>query len=578
MLKTTQENLDLWLNAQIDPQTRSQLDRMILESPDELNDAFYQKLAFGTGGMRGVMGIGTNRLNTYTIGMATQGLANYLLQENREHSVFIGYDCRHNSRLFAEEAARVLAGNGIRVYLTKELRPTPYVSFGCRLFHCSAGIMITASHNPPEYNGYKVYGSDGGQIVSPQDKEIIEQVDAISSLDKIKKTDSINHPLIEEVLEQVDHAYLTAIAKQQFYPEVNRSKGQTLHIVYSNLHGTGITLIPRALDSWGFPQLSLVEEQNEPDGNFPTVDLPNPEEENALKMGLEKLERLKADLLIATDPDADRVAVAVRHQGRSERIDGNQMACILLNHICAALPQMPENTAFVKTIGTTELFRAIAESHGGACIDVLTGFKYIAEKIAKWEKDPNGLHFIFGGEESCGYLLGTHARDKDAIISSALIAEAALQAKLEGKTLVDRLHDIWKTYGMYADTQRALGFPETKEGHDKIEKGITRLRTDPPQMINGMAVSVIEDYFTSTKTCLSSGKKEQLTLPKSAVLRLFMEDGSKLMIRPSGTEPKIKFYCGVFQKEFASVAEAWDNLKLKSESYLNALQNLFNDE
>lgn len=575
MNKTTEKNLNIWQQSPLDPKTQAELKRLLREDPQEIHNAFYTKLSFGTGGLRGLMGIGTNRMNIYTVGMATQGLADYLLSIQKQPRVFIGYDCRHNSREFAEEAAKVLAGNGIQVFLTKELRPTPYVSFGCRFLQCSAAIMITASHNPPEYNGYKVYWKGGGQVVFPHDLGIIEKVNAITKLDQVKKSQQLSDPLIEEVLEEIDQAYLNAIEKLQFYPEINRKEGQQLHVVYSNLHGTGITLIPQAMQKWGFTHFSSVEEQNAPDGSFPTVASPNPEEKEALQMGIKQLENEKADLLIATDPDADRVGVAVRHQGKTHLLNGNQIACLLLYHICGALPKLPENAAFVKTIATTELFREIAESFGGNCVDVLTGFKFIAEKIEQWENDPKGLQFIFGGEESYGYLLGTHAHDKDAVVSSALIAEAALHAKLEGKTLIDLLHRIWEQYGVYVEKLFSLIFPETEEGRRKMQKGMEKLEKHPPNTINNIRIMKIENYRTSTTANLQSSTQEPLTLPKSSVLRLWLEDGSILMVRPSGTEPKVKFYCSVNKKSFNKISETLSELEQHADNLLQALKNHF---
>lgn len=575
MPNVNQQNLNLWLNANLDPETRQELDRLIKEEPEKIEEGFYTKLSFGTGGLRGVMGIGTNRMNIYTVGMATQGLANYLLIQKGSHQVFIGFDCRHNSRLFAKTAACVLAANGIKAIVAKELRPTPYVSFACRHLKCSAAIMITASHNPPEYNGYKVYWSNGGQVVPPHDRGIIDQVNLINSLDQIKKTDTFEHPLISEVLNELDSAYLDAIKAQQLTPKTNREKGGSLRIIYSNLHGTGITLMPRAMTAWGFTNFSTIAEQDTPDGSFPTVKSPNPEEKNALAMGIAKLEADNGDILIATDPDADRVGIAVRHQGKTYSLTGNQVACLLIDHICRSQPDLPSNAAFVKTIGTTELFRDIALANHASCFDVLTGFKYIAEKMDEWEKAPNGLRYIFGAEESYGYLLGTHAYDKDAIISSTLIAEAALSAKLEGLTLIDRLHQLWKTYGIHVEQLSSLVFSETQEGHAKIKNGIERLQKEPPTVLNRIPVTSIEDYSKSLKTELQTGRTKPLDLPKSPVLRFWLKDGSKVMIRPSGTEPKVKFYCGVKSKDYSDIEQGVTTLEAHSESLINSLKSLF---
>ncbi len=570
----TQRNLDIWINGNIDDKSRTLLNKLIDDDQQALEDAFYKKLSFGTGGLRGIVGIGTNRMNAYTVQMATQGLANYLLKQNKKNGVFIGYDCRHNSRYFAEESAKVLAGNGIKVYLTKELRPTPYVSFACRYLECAAAIMITASHNPPEYNGYKVYWSDGAQVVPPHDTGIINEVNAISSLNSVKTVKSLSNPLIEEVLEDIDTAYLETINKKQFYSQDNQSHGKELKVIFSNLHGTGATLIPKAMKRWGFTNFLSVKEQNSPDGDFPTVKSPNPEEKEALTLGIKLLEKENGDLLVATDPDADRVGIAVHHQGKTHLLNGNQISCLLLYHICQALPKMPSNAAFVKTIGTTELFKEIAESYGGHCFNVLTGFKYIAELIHRWEQNNNEYRYIFGGEESYGYLLGTHARDKDAIISSTLIAEAALQAKLQGKTLIDQLHEIWNKFGVFVERLQSISFPDTKAGKEQMKKGLEKLQHSPPETIHSIPVQSVENYFTSTKTNLESGKTEPLSLPQSNVLLFWLNDGSKLMIRPSGTEPKMKIYCGVNQKAFNSIDETVKSLESHADTLIEELKKI----
>ncbi len=533
---TTLQNIEKWLQDDYDLETRSAIKKMMQESPKAVEDAFYTDLSFGTGGMRGIMGIGSNRMNSYTVRAATQGLANYLLKQPmppQGHAVMIGYDSRHHSQEFAEEAAKVLAANGIRVFLLSELRPTPLVSFGCRSKQCSAGLMITASHNPPIYNGYKVYWSDGAQILPPHDLSIISEVKKISTPSQVKCIENLDHPLIEKILEELDTAYLAAIHPLQFYPEQNRNTGKQLKVVYSSLHGTGGTLVPKALQSWGFSSVLLVDEQSHPDGDFPTVATPNPEEASALKLGIAKMLHEDADLLIATDPDTDRVGVAVKHMGRVEILNGNQVACILLEHICKALilqKRLPERAAFIKSIATTELFQAICDAYRVSCINVQTGFKFFAEKIREWEKELNGPQFIFGGEESYGYLLGTLTRDKDAITASALICEVALKAKLEKKTLVDKLQDLYDTHGFYFEKLLSIHFNESREDKARMAQGMANLRNNPPTAICNTPVNVQEE--------------------SSNVLLFWMSDGSKLMVRPSGTEPKIKIYCGVVQKGF----------------------------
>ncbi|MEC7840378.1 MAG: phospho-sugar mutase [Chlamydiota bacterium] len=548
----TSKNLKDWLEGNYDKQTKETINSLLKKNPSEVIDAFYKRLSFGTSGLRGIMGVGTNRINQYTIRAATQGFANHILKQkktDRLHSVIIGYDSRKNSRYFAEESAKVLAGNEIQVYLFEDLRPTPLVSFGCRLKKCSGGIVITASHNPPEYNGYKVYWSDGAQVLPPHDQAIIDEVEKITDISKIRVVEDINHSLITIVNSDIEEAYYDALEQQQHFPEINRKYGDQLSIVYSSLHGSGITMVPEALHRWGFNNISLVEEQCEPNGAFPTVSYPNPEEENALRLGIDKMLEIDGDILLATDPDTDRVGTAVRHQGKTVLITGNQIACLCLEHICSALHsqnRLPENSAFIKTVVTSELFKVIAEHYGKPCFDVLTGFKYIAEMIDQWEKDKrNGYQYIFGSEESYGYLLGTHSRDKDAVSSCALIAEVALHAKLNGKTLIDLLYDLYEKYGVYVEKLHNLKYEETKEGHEKMRKGIQHLQENPPKFLAGVPVKEIDDYHKSIKINVVSGETEKIMLPKTNLMGFWLEDGSKVMVRPSGTEPKIKIYCGV---------------------------------
>lgn len=574
----TQKRIDAWLNGPYDEQTKKTIKLLVEENPQEAIDSFYTTLSFGTGGLRGLMGVGSNRINRYTVGSATQGLANYLkkvLPKDQTPSVFIGYDSRINSRLFAEEAAKVLAGNDIHVHLCQDIRPTPFISFGCRYKKCSAAIMLTASHNPPEYNGYKVYWSDGGQILPPHDQGIIHEVNAISDYSMVKSASSLTDKLIHPVDPSVDEAYLSEITKLQFYPTKNQSEGAKLHILYTSLHGVGISLMPEALKRWGFPNVSYVEAQCKPDGNFPTVHSPNPEEKAALTLGIEQLKKTKADILIANDPDADRVGVVVNHLGEMVILNGNQIACICLQHICEALTaqqRLSAKAAFVKTIVTTELFKVIATAYDRACFSVLTGFKYIAQKINEWELDPkNGYDYLFGGEESYGYLLGTVARDKDAISASALIAEVALCAKLQGKTLVDLLYDLYRTHGIYYEKLMSVKFEESKIGREQMARGMKRIETNPPKALSGVEVRSLDNYFLSLSTELKSGKPTPITLPKSEVLCFNLVDGSKITIRPSGTEPKIKIYCEVIKKSFSTIPNGLMEAEKHADSLLKAL-------
>lgn len=548
-----------WLSPPYDEETQQEVKRLLDSNPKELADAFYKNLTFGTGGMRGIMGIGTNRLNIYTIRQATQGLASCLQKEYLTDpiSVFISYDSRHHSKEFAEEAALVLAGNGIKVYLTEALRPTPLVSFGCRYNSCKAAIMITASHNPPEYNGYKVYWKDGGQVLPPYDERITFEVEN-TDLSKVKRADSLDHPLIEKVGDDVDEAYLDALSTLPFYPDTNKKEGQKLSICYTSLHGTGITLVPASLKKWGFENLHFVNQQIIPDGNFPTTHSPNPEEPKALSLGIETLTKEGADILLATDPDADRVGVVVMHEGKPVILTGNQVACLCLEHICNAFNerrQIRENLTFIKTIVTTELFKAITERYGVNCVEVLTGFKYIAQKITEWDETGAREKFIFGGEESLGYLLGTFTRDKDAVVSSCLIAEVALQAKLNQKTLVDLLNDIFATYGIYSEKLFSVNFQESSEGKNAMELAMQKLRADPFNEINGARVFFVDDYLSLQRHNLQTGEVTPLTLPRSDVLVYWLEGGGKLMVRPSGTEPKVKLYGSVVLNEYENLEE-----------------------
>ena len=532
-----------WLKETFDLETRAEVQRMIDSDPKALSDAFFKELSFGTGGMRALMGVGTNRLNVYTIRAATLGLAQALLKQPKPpegYSVFIGYDVRHHSREFAETAARVLAAQGIEVKIAQEICPTPLVSFACRHYRCSAAIMITASHNPPAYNGYKVYWNDGGQVVPPHDQEIIEEVRKIA-VDEPIAMSPLESPRITWIGHELDEAYLTQLKRLQLYAP------QPLKILYTPLHGTGIRIIPEALRSWGYSDIHLVEEQKTPDGDFPHAPSPNPEEKRALALGTKELLEQKGDLLIATDPDADRMGIVVLDKGKPLPLTGNQIACIALYHICVALTtsgQFPPNGAFIKTIVTTELFRKIAEHFGAVCIDVLTGFKYIGEQMTLWQNSFDAYQYIFGAEESYGFLFGTFVRDKDAISASCLLAEAAAQAKKQNLTLVDRLYQIYEKFGISRETLTTLAFEESASGMQKMEALMQRLRKKPPMRIGNIGVDRVEDYLAA-----------QSKLPPSDVLRFWLTDGSKLIIRPSGTEPKVKIYAEIVQENVGDIDE-----------------------
>lgn len=578
----TQKHIDGWLNGDYPEETKLAIKQLAQKNPEELLDAFYRSLDFGTGGLRGIMGVGTNRMNVFTVGFATQGLANYLLKlPGEEHKkVFIGYDCRLNSRTFAEEAAKVLAANGIEVYIYENLRPVANISFGVLHKKCTAGIMITASHNPPQYNGYKVYWSYGGQVLPPHDQGIIDEVKKINT-PALVKTGPLDTSLIHWVGEEIDKAYLKAIHEWKLHPGDNQTHGKKLNVIYTSLHGGGVTMIPRALKEWGFSNVTLVEKQCIPDGTFPTVKSPNPEEHATLQLGIEKLQATGGDLLLATDPDTDRLAIVVFHKGKPFYFDGNQTACLLAEHLCSSLAtslSLPAKGVFIKTIVTSELLKKIAEHHSLSCLDVLTGFKYIGEKIYQWEEEMGAgvahHHFILGAEESYGYLIGTHVRDKDAIIASALICEAALQLKLKKQTLVDLLYAIYQKYGVHRE--KLLSFTlQGKEGADKIKAIMESLRKNPPSHIAGIEIATIEDYLNHTITHLSSKHQEPLLLPKSNVLRFWLTDGTKLVIRPSGTEPKIKLYCALHEKHHLSDQHALEKVIESADRRLDILLTSF---
>ncbi|MES2200053.1 MAG: phospho-sugar mutase [Chlamydiota bacterium] len=540
----TEQKINSWLEEPFDLDTREKVKALIALSPKELEDSFYTDLSFGTGGLRGLMGVGTNRMNRYTIRKTTQGLSNYLKKElsSKGLSVVIGFDNRLHSEEFAKEACDVLIQNGIDVFFCEKLRPTPYISFACRYCKADAAIMITASHNPKEYNGYKVYWQDGAQVVSPHDEGILQEIHQLKDF-SIQTT---SHPgTLHPLNEKLDDAYLNALRPLQNFPEENKEFGKDLHIVYTSLHGTGITLAPKALADWGFSSISLVTKQVIVDGNFPTVQFPNPERLDTLKEGLALLETTSADLLLATDPDADRLGVAVSHKGNSVVLTGNEIASICAEYLCLVHKKI-KNPAIVTTIVSTDLIRSVCQAHLVSCFDVLTGFKYIGEKIHLWEQDPLSPSFLFGAEESYGYLYGTHSRDKDGIISCCLLAEIALYCKRQRKTLVDFLHEIYQKYGVFKEHTCSIDFAPGKDGVEAIQKLMDHLRNYPPLTLCGLKVVATEDYLQSNKT----------NLPKSDVLLFKLEDGSKLIIRPSGTEPKLKIYVSTHMSIQSDVQEA----------------------
>jgi phosphoglucomutase len=536
---------NVWLGDEYDAETRRQVQDLIDNNPQELVDSFYQDLEFGTGGLRGVMGVGTNRMNKYTVGMATQGLANYLRKifpDKDRISVVIAYDSRNNSPYFARITAEVFSASGIQVYLFKSLRPTPELSFAIRHLGCQSGIVITASHNPPEYNGYKAYWDDGSQLIPPHDKNVILEVQKITSISEVKFDSSGRN--IEIIGEEIDRAYLDKVKQLSLSPEAIR-KHSDLKIVYTPLHGTGGELVPACLKLFGFDNVSVVAAQAAADGNFPTLKSPNPEEPAALAMAIEQANREGADLVMATDPDADRVGIAVRDlEGRFILLNGNQTAALLIYYLLVKWQENNKLTGkefIVKTIVTSEILKDMADRFAVECFDVLTGFKWIAEIIRLNE---GKKVYIGGGEESYGLMTGDFVRDKDAVSSCALIAETAAWAAGKGKSLYELLIDIYLEFGLYKESLISVT-RKGKSGSEEIKKMMDDFRSTPPKAINGSPVVKIKDYQLLVERDTRTGQETPINLPKSNVLQFFLEDGSKISVRPSGTEPKIKFYFGV---------------------------------
>lgn len=553
-----------WLNGNFDEETKKSVQHLIDHDEEELIEAFYRSLEFGTGGLRGIMGVGTNRMNIYTIGMATQGLSNYLKKNFSSLSqikVAIAHDCRNNSRLFAETCADIFAGNGFQVYLFDDLRPTPELSYAIRELGCQSGVVITASHNPKEYNGFKAYWEDGGQIIAPHDKNIIEEVNKISDVNEIQ----FNGPKdqIEILGKAFDEQYLAALKELSLSPDIIE-KQSDFKIVYTPIHGTGVELVPAVLKAYGFKHIYNVPEQDVTDGNFPTVKSPNPEEASALEMALNKAKEVDADLVMATDPDSDRVGIAVRDlNNHFILLNGNQAASLLIYYLITTWSEKGKLTGkeyIVKTIVTTELLTDIADKHHIEHFDVLTGFKYIADIINQNEGKKN---FIGGGEESYGYLAGEFVRDKDAIMSCALLAETAAWAKSKGKSMYEMLIDIYHDFGFYKEKLINV-VRKGKAGAEEIQHMMETFRTNPPLEINKSKVMIIHDYQLSETYDVLSNLRYTIDLPKSNVLQFILKDGSKISIRPSGTEPKIKFYFSVKEKlekkeDFEKVNELLEN-------------------
>ncbi len=549
---TLLERVNVWLTPTFDTHTQEKIKQLIANDPQGLDDAFYKNLAFGTGGMRGIMGIGDNRINKYTLGKNTQGISNYLKKcfPSEVLKVAIAFDCRHNSKELAKVVADVFSANGIEVFLFSDLRPTPELSFAVKHLDCHCGIVLTASHNPPEYNGYKVYWQDGGQLVPPQDAAIIKEINALAYSDILFNA---KEDLITEIDQEVDDAFAQAAVKNGSYNTADTAK-KDLKIVFTALHGTSITMIPRVLEAAGYTNVHVVAQQATPDGDFPTVISPNPEEPEALKMAIEIAEQTNADIVIGTDPDCDRLGIAVRNsQGIMEIINGNQAMAIKTNFLLEnwkSTGKLTGNQFIASTIVSTPMIAKIADAYGVIYKESLTGFKWIAKMVVDFPE----LEFIGGGEESFGFMVGDFVRDKDAVTASLLACEVAAQQKAKSRTLFEYLDTIYKEVGYYREHLVSL-VKKGKKGAQEIEQIMKDLSTNPLKEIAGSPVVSIEDYNTSTRLDVLNNTTVTLDIPKSNVLIYYTQDGSKIAARPSGTEPKIKFYISVQDKQQANISE-----------------------
>lgn len=568
------ERANKWLNGNYDELTKSEVKRLIDNDKKELTESFYRNLEFGTGGLRGIMGVGTNRMNKYTVGMATQGFANYI-KENfndvEQIKVAIAYDSRNNHELFAKTTADVFSANGFKVYMFSALRPTPELSFAIRELGCQAGVMITASHNPKEYNGYKAYWSDGSQLTAPHDTNVIAEVEKISDPSEVKFKG--NTRLIEMLGEDMDKRFLEVVKSKMYSPEIVK-RHKDISIVYTPLHGTGITMVPRALKEMGFDNIYLVEEQCPSDGNFPAAASPNPEEKAAMALALQKAKEVNATIAMATDPDADRVGIAIKnHKDEYILVNGNQTASLLLYYIYKRRKELglikPTDYA-VKTIVSTELMSDIPKSYGNDCFNCLTGFKFIAEVI----RDNEGKRFyVGGGEESYGFLLGDYCRDKDAISACMMLAEIAAWAADQNKSIFDILIDIYLEYGFYKEGLVNV-VRKGKEGAEEIVQMMKDYRTTPPTEINGSKVVKIIDYKLLIEKDLINGTQTPITSHQSDVLQFFTADHSKISVRPSGTEPKIKYYFSI--KEYLTNINEYDKVELQLDAKIEAIKKSLN--
>lgn len=560
------EKLELWLNsALVDENTKGELSG--ISETKELEDRFYKELEFGTGGLRGVIGAGSNRMNIYTVGKATQGLGNYLVNAyNEEVRIVIGYDSRIMSKEFAETAAQVLCATGIKVFLFESLRPTPMISFSVRHLNCQSGIVITASHNPKQYNGYKVYGDDGGQVTDESADEILKNIEAVNSFDKIKKIsleEAKEKGLLEIIGEEVDKAYIDKVKNLTIREELVKENAKDLSIIYTPIHGSGNIPVRRALKELGYENLVVVKEQELPDGTFPTAPYPNPEQPAVFKIALDMAKEIKPDIIFGTDPDCDRIGVVVKDSvGEYKVLTGNQTGVLLTNYVINSLKEtgkLPANGAIIKTIVTTELARKICEANNVEIMDVLTGFKYIGEKIKEFEASGDNT-YLLGFEESYGYLAGTFVRDKDAVIASVLICEMTLYYKSKGMSLFDGLVEIFEKYGYYKEGLVSIDL-HGKEGQEKIANALENLRASDDSEVGGVSIVKKMDYKLSIEKDVLNKTEKTIDLPKSNVLKYILADDSWFVVRPSGTEPKMKVYISVAGKSIKDSEEKIEAFK-----------------
>lgn len=538
---------EAYLAREAHPVFRKEVEDLLAASDwSELNERFYTALSFGTGGLRGTIGGGTNRMNPFMVRSATQGLATYVNAAvgQGKGSAVIAHDSRNYSDLFALEAALVLAANGIKTYLFKALRPTPELSFAVRRLKATTGIVVTASHNPPEYNGYKVYWADGAQVVPPHDKGIIDEVRRVDGTFKtLSKAQALAQGLLVEIEEEIDGPYCEMVKAQAIRPELFRTQASKVKVVYTPLHGTGVTVLPRIMKDLGI-SLSTVASQAVPDGNFPTVSSPNPEEHSAMKLAIEQATRENADLILGTDPDADRIGIGVPHNGEWVLLNGNQLGALLTDYIFSSLQavgKLPPKPVFINTIVTTDLHLLIAEAYGARTMKVLTGFKYIGEKIKEFEQGTEGWKYVFGGEESYGFLFGDAVRDKDAISSAAITIEMALWHLSQGRSVMQALNGLYEKYGYFQEILISKTF-KGQAGLETMKKFMADLRSSPPQKVGPLALSRLLDYQAGTTRRADGSVQKDIDLPASDVVQFVLEDGSTVTVRPSGTEPKIKFY------------------------------------